>query len=151
MDNDDLIRPTVRAVIRKGNLVLVQVKQAASGQRYLTLPGGRQEVGETMQHCLMRECLEEIGVAPEVGDVRHVADVFRKRAGGVRQLIEVLFDCAVPDAYVPVLGARPDKRQVATIWADPARAEAPFLPRYDLALMRGDAPVHLGRLDCAAP
>lgn len=55
MDNDDLIRPTVRAVIRKGDLVLVQVKQAASGQRYLTLPGGRQEVGETMQHCLMRE------------------------------------------------------------------------------------------------
>ncbi|BBU58247.1 hypothetical protein KU6B_45120 [Mameliella alba] len=151
MDNDDLIRPTVRAVIRKGDLVLVQVKQAASGQRYLTLPGGRQEVGETMQHCLMRECLEEIGVAPEVGDVRHVADVFRKRAGGVRQLIEVLFDCAVPDAYVPVLGARPDKRQVATIWADPARPEAPFLPRYDLALMRGDAPVHLGRLDCATP
>lgn len=151
MDNDDLIRPTVRAVIRKGNLVLVQVKQAASGQRYVTLPGGRQEAGETMQQGLMRECVEEIGVAPEVGELRHVADVFRRRPGGTRQLLEVLFDCTVPDDYVPILGARPDKRQVATMWTDPARPEAAFLPRYDRALRRGDAPIYLGRLDCVTP
>ena len=62
------IRPTVRAVIRKGDLVLVQVKQSDTGARYLTLPGGRQETGESMQECLRRECFEEIGTVPEVGE-----------------------------------------------------------------------------------
>lgn len=151
MNYEDHIRPTVRAVIRKGDLVLVQVKVATSGQRYLTLPGGRQEIGETMRDCVRRECLEEIGVVPVVGDVRFVADVFRARADGTRQLLEVLFDCAVPDGYVAAVGNSPDKRQVATIWADPVGQGAQFLPRYDLALTQPGAPVHLGRLDCVTP
>lgn len=140
-----LIRPTVRAVIRNDGKVLLQVKQGADGQRYLTLPGGRQECGETMQDCLIRECREEIGVAPEVGDVLHVADVTRVRPGKEdRQLTEILFACTVPDTYRPQMGSQPDKRQVDTIWGDLETDGPAFLPRYDIALGQDSAPVYLG-------
>ncbi|MCA0996634.1 NUDIX domain-containing protein [Alloyangia pacifica] len=148
-END--IRSAVRAVIRKGPLVLVQAKRAASGQAYLTLPGGRQEPGESLVECLRRECLEEIGVVPEVGALLHVADVVRVGHGKTRLLLETLFECSVPDDYAPQLGARPDKRQEGTIWTDPAAPDALFLPRYDLTLLQPDAPVYLGRLRCEAP
>ena len=151
MFEDTPIRPTVRVVIRKGPLVLVQVKSREGGPRYLTLPGGRQEPGESMADCARRECLEEIGGTPELGDVLHVADVFRTREGGLRQLSEVLFAATVPDSYVPRLGSHPDKRQVATDWVDPAACGADFLPRYDLALIDPDAPVYLGALRCETP
>lgn len=151
MADDTPIRPAVRAVIRKGPLVLVQVKQRPGGDRYLTLPGGRQEPGETMETCLRRECLEEIGVDPTPGPVLHVADVFRTSDGAQRHLAEVLFEATVPDDYTPRLGPRPDKRQVATIWADPADSDARFVPRYDLALRRPDAPVYLGALHSETP
>ena len=150
MDTKDVIRPTVRAVIRKGSLVLVQVKQLEAGTRYLTLPGGRQEFGETMDQCLKRECLEEIGIAPRIGPLLHLADVFRQRPDGARHLVEALFDCSVPKDYVPQMGKHPDKRQVATIWVDPKAEETDFVPRYDLALTQPDAPVYLGRLDNVA-
>ncbi len=151
MNAEDVIRPTVRAVIRKGNLVLVQVKQSPSGKRYLTLPGGRLEYGETVADCVVRECVEEIGVAPVVGDVLHVADVFRTRKDGKRHLVEILLSCTVPDDYKPRLGKRPDRRQIQTIWTDPAAPEAKFFPRYDRFLSRDDAPVYLGRLDNVVP
>ena len=145
------IRPTVRAVIRKGRFVLVQVKAWPTGQRYLTLPGGRQEVGETMADCLRRECLEEIGTPPDPGEILHVADVVRSNPRKTRQLSEVLFHATIPDDYIPRLGPRPDKRQVATVWADPAIDGAQFQPRYDLALCSGNAPIYLGRLCYETP
>ncbi|MDB6175991.1 NUDIX domain-containing protein [Paracoccus sp. Z330] len=149
--SEEYIRPTVRAVIRKGELVLVQVKKGAKGQQYLTLPGGRQEHGETMQECLGRECLEEIGIAPGIGELLHVADVFRQRSGKPRHLVEMLFACTVPDTYVAAMGCKPDKRQIATKWVDLSRDGALFRPRYDQALTRKDRLIYLGRLVHGTP
>ena len=151
VEHSDTIRPTVRAVIRQGDQILVQVKRSETGQRYLTLPGGRQEFGETVEACLLRECAEEIGVTPQIGGLCHLADVVRDGTSGTRHLVEMLFECQVPVDYVPRMGPRPDKRQVATIWADPVAEGAAFLPRYDQALMRPDTPVYLGRFDCVTP
>lgn len=148
MIEDLSIRPTVRAVIRKGPLVLVQVKQRPDGQRDMSLPGGRQEPGETMQECVARECLEDIGVAPVPlpRDILFVADVFRVSGDKCRQLTGRLFRGEVPDDHEPRPGTRPDKRQSATAWADPSESGALFRPRYDLALTRADAPDYLGAL-----
>lgn len=97
MTEDLAIRQTVRAVIRRGPLVLVQVKRRANGQRDLTLPGARLETGETMQACLARECLAEIGIVPQVGDVCHVADVVRTRRVGARRSILAGSSSPCPD------------------------------------------------------
>ena len=100
--------------------------------------------GEVMVQMLTAYKWKNVGVL-------HVADVFRVREGGVRQLSEVLFAASVPDSYVSRLGSHPDKRQVATDWVDPAACGADFLPRYDLALIDPDAPVYLGALRCETP
>lgn len=142
------IRPVARAVIRKGGLVLVQVKERADGRRYLTLPGGRQEAGETARDCLRRECLEEIGAAPEIGELLHAADVFRHRPDVVRHSTELLFACTLLEDYTPRLGTGPDTQQVDTIWADPQDMGSLFVPRYDIALCDDEAPIYLGALHC---
>ncbi|WP_121632170.1 NUDIX domain-containing protein [Tropicibacter alexandrii] len=97
MTEDLAIRQTVRAVIRRGPLVLVQVKRRANGQRDLPLPGGRLETGETMQACLARECLAEIDIVPQVGDICHVADVIRTRRACARRSILAGSRASCPD------------------------------------------------------
>ncbi|SDE18406.1 ADP-ribose pyrophosphatase YjhB, NUDIX family [Salipiger thiooxidans] len=144
MIEDLSIRPTVRAVIRKGPPVRVQVKQRPDGQRDMPLPGGRREPGETMHGCVARECLEEIGVAPVLRDILFVAEVFRVGGDKRCQQTGMLFRGQVPDDYEPRPGTRPDHRQSATAWADPSESGALFRPRSDLALTRADAPVCLG-------
>lgn len=146
MIEDLSIRPTVRAVIRKGPLVLVQVKQRPDGQRDMSLPGGQQERGETMQECVARECPEEIGVAPVPRDILFVANVFRISGDKRRQLTERLFRGEVPDDHEPRPGTRPDQRQSAPAWADPSESGALFRRRSDLALTCADAPVCLEAL-----
>jgi ADP-ribose pyrophosphatase YjhB (NUDIX family) len=137
MIEDLSIRPTVRAVILKGPLVLVQVKPRPDGQRDMSLPCGRQERGETMQECVARECREEIGVAPVPRDILFVADVFRVSGDKRRQLTERLFRGEVPDDHEPRPGTRPDKRQIATAWADPAESGALFRRCPDLRRCAG--------------
>ncbi|WP_404817641.1 NUDIX domain-containing protein [Salipiger thiooxidans] len=141
MIEDLSIRPTVRAVIRKGPLVLVQVKQRPDGQCCMSLPRGRQERGETM-----RESREELAVAPVPRDILFVADLFRVSGDKRRQLTERLFRGEVPNDHEPRPGTRPDKRQSATAWADPSESGALFRRRSDLALTCADAPVCLEAL-----
>jgi len=56
------------AIIRKGDTVLLTRRK--QGQRmagYWEFPGGKLEEGETLQACLEREILEELGWKIQVG------------------------------------------------------------------------------------
>lgn len=103
----DPIRPTVRAVIRRDGRLLVQVKQKPGGRPFLSLPGGRQEPGETLDSAVARECFEEIGAKVTVGAVVHVAEVFKSKQDKLRHQVEILFSCTVPDNYVARMGSAP--------------------------------------------
>ena len=140
------IRPTVRAVIFRNGDLLVQVKQKRGSAAYLTLPGGKQDPGETAEEALIRECAEEVGTTVTVGPLLHVAEVFKTKTEGKRHQLELLFACEVPDDYVPVTGPHPDPSQVGTIWASPATRAADFRPAYAAALTTS-APVYLGVFD----
>lgn len=141
------IRPTVRAVIIRSGKLLVQVKQRSGGPLYLTLPGGAQELGESMPESIARECHEEIGAAVSVGQLLHMAEVFKQKESGVRHQVEALFACEVPAGYTPRMGPAPDRSQVDTIWADPETQADLFRPGYARFLLDPTAPFYLGRLD----
>src|SRR6266511_2980293 len=50
------------ALIKRGNTVLMGLREYKKGQPVWTYPGGRGEPGETVQEALVREVFEEIGI-----------------------------------------------------------------------------------------
>ncbi|MEM8632287.1 MAG: NUDIX domain-containing protein [Pseudomonadota bacterium] len=141
------IRPTVRALIRKDNFVLAQEKHKDGIGRYLTLPGGKQEVGETATDALERECFEEIGAEVTVGALIHAAEVFKPKGEGRRHQVELIFDCTVLADYTPRMGDHPDRSQIGTLWADTREMAGAFRPGYMAGVLGGEAPVYLGVFD----
>lgn len=143
----DPIRPTARAVIWRGNELLAQLKERPECGQYLTLPGGKQELGESLADCVRRECAEEIGAEVQVLDLLHVADVHKAKQGGMRHQLEFLFECRVPDTYSARLGPYPDPSQKATLWVDPHADAHLFRPAYGQILTDASAPRYIGVLN----
>lgn len=141
-------------VLRRGRILLLRKEDPDRGERF-TLPGGTQEPGETLAETLERECLEEIGTTVEVGDLLHVADYFKPRntlPPTVRHLVELVFDCKVPESYTPKVGHLPDKHQVEVIWAQLEQLESmPLVPRrlapYLIRVAHRHGSIYLGRID----
>ena len=126
------IRNAVRAVIvRNDRLLLLKKDGGDRGERY-ALPGGAQNLGETLAQALIRECQEEIGSAIEILALMNVADHFKTRETdppSTRHMVEFLFRCSVPDDYVPHNGIKPYKSQTDVAWVSLARlAEIPMHP-----------------------
>lgn len=130
------IRNAVRAVIWRDGRLLLQYKTgyADGGDRY-ALPGGSQELGETLEQALSRECMEELGTAVDINGLLHVADFYKIRESippTRRHQVEFLFSCGVPGDYVAGNGPRPDKHQADVVWVGPD--ELATIPLYPTAL-----------------
>ena len=147
------IRNAVRAVIVDQGRVLMQHKRYQDGSERLALPGGGQDLGETLENALRRECREEIGADIEVGALLHVADWFKPRdtePPSTRHLVEFLFACQLPAAYIPHNGPHPDRHQIGVQWVELENlSEQPVYPHKLLQtlvlLAQESAPVYLGR------
>jgi ADP-ribose pyrophosphatase YjhB (NUDIX family) len=152
---DATIRNAVRAVIVRDEAVLMQKKWEERRGIWYTLPGGGQEVHETLTEALQRECEEEIGTTVEVDGLLCVADFFKPRQTEpptTRHLIEFLFACTVPDEYQPGSGYHPDKHQVEVVWLPFAQfTQVSLFPKSledDLQLLfEGNKPLYLGVID----
>ena len=127
------IRNAVRAVIVRDGAVLMQKKWAETKGEWYTLPGGGQDVTETLDAALIRECEEEIGVRVEIEELLSVADFFKQRETAypsTRHVIEIYYACRVPDDYTPASGSHPDKHQIDVVWLPLERLpELPLFPR----------------------
>jgi ADP-ribose pyrophosphatase YjhB (NUDIX family) len=149
------IRNAARAlIVRDGNILLLRKEGYVGGERF-ALPGGGQDLGETLEQALVRECHEEIGTEVEIHGLVHVADCFKPRdtvPPSTRHLVEFLFDCTVPADYIPCSGHNPDKHQVEVVWARLDQlADMLLYPRSIAAYLKdlpGRAgPLYLGNID----
>lgn len=125
----------------------MQVKKKRKRGLYLTLPGGKQEPGETLEDCLIRECMEEIDSRVAIKKLLHIAEVMKPKYDGIRHQVDVLFECELPQSYEPKLGPKPDPSQIDTIWAALSDEDSRMYPPYAKILMGPDAPVYLGVFD----
>ena len=114
------IRNSAKAIVIDAGRILVVGKSDKDGPWYL-LPGGGQNPGETLIEALCRECSEEIGVVPAVGDLRLVREYvgrnheFASTDSEVHQL-EFMFECRIPSGYIPAAGSQPDVGQLEVRW-----------------------------------
>jgi 8-oxo-dGTP pyrophosphatase MutT (NUDIX family) len=149
------IRNAVRAVIVRDDAVLMQKKWAQHRGTWYTLPGGGQDVHETLTQALMRECEEEIGASVEIGNLLAIADFYKERDTdypSVRHLVEFLFGCSLPASYRPASGYHPDKHQIDVVWmpfADlPDHEIFPKTLAYRLpTLVQATTPLYMGVID----
>ncbi|MBW2383195.1 MAG: NUDIX domain-containing protein [Deltaproteobacteria bacterium] len=116
------VRSAAKAVIvRRGRLLLIRCRDA-EGDWY-GLPGGGQQVGESLAETLVRECHEEIGAEVEVVRLLYVRDYiaakhdFSYLEASTHQ-VEHLFECRVAGDYQAANGSHPDTDQVAVEWLD---------------------------------
>ena len=133
------IRNAARALIeRDGRILLLRKESEFRGIQY-ALPGGAQELYETLGDALLRECEEEVGARVEITGFLHVAEHFKDRdtqPPTVRHLVEFVFRCSVPGDYEAHNGPKPDKHQVAVEWVPAERlASASLTNPYLLDLL----------------
>jgi 8-oxo-dGTP diphosphatase len=146
------IRNAVRAVIIRDGDVLLQRKVDENGFEHFTLPGGAQELGETLAEALLRECREEVGADIEVIDLLCVCDYFKSRLTSppsTRHVLELLFRCTIDNDYTAQNGPRPDRHQVDVLWAPINSLDAIGLVPADYAVLVAravDNPVYVGRV-----
>jgi ADP-ribose pyrophosphatase YjhB (NUDIX family) len=148
------IRNAARALIIDDGCILLLRKDGGDRGKRFALPGGAQDLGETLQEALNRECREEIGTAVEILDLAYVADFFKPRETtppSTRHLVEFLFRCRLPADYSPHNGPRPDKHQVDVTWVELERLDriplyANSLSRHLMDIDRSQS-VYLGTVD----
>jgi ADP-ribose pyrophosphatase YjhB (NUDIX family) len=146
------IRLSVKAIVIRNGTLLV-IRMSSVDDDWFALPGGGQEVGETVHEALRRECREEIGSDVQIHGLRFVRDYIGKHHefaatdGDVHQ-VELMFECTLESE--PSTPTFPDTGQVGHAWLPvDDLASRPLYPRAlaaALAQSGSTEPVYLG--DC---
>ena len=113
------VRNSIKAMIIREGEILLTVNDDGEKILYL-LPGGGQEPGETMEQALKRECLEEIGVNVEIGEMLWVREFLGSRyeweAFHSLHQVEFMFACSLEEDARPHVGTGGDTWQTGVEW-----------------------------------
>lgn len=119
-------RNVARSIVIQNDQILLILKKDDNGERY-ALPGGAQDLGETLESALQRECLEEIGTPVKIINLLGVAECFKSSSsepGKKKHQIEFFFQCQLPQNYLPQNGSNPDKHQIGVVWLPIAQLDS---------------------------
>lgn len=114
------VRTAARAVIICDGKLLATKMRDGRGIYYI-LPGGGQNPGETLAETVRRECMEEVGVAVEVGRLLYLREyigknhTFSPRHVHFHQL-EAVFVCQIKDPHAVCPGTETDNHQIGVAW-----------------------------------
>jgi 8-oxo-dGTP diphosphatase len=135
------VRISVKALIIQDGKLLTIHKHGEETDFY-ALPGGGQQVGETLPEALQRECLEEISVGVEVGELVFIRDYIGRNhefahLDSETHFLNIVFACRIVSGTLQP-GSVPDKRQLGVAWLPIQRlAEYPFFPQQGItAILR---------------
>lgn len=113
----------VKAMIVRDGAILMnhhRVRGADGRERDVYgLPGGGQDLGESQEEALRRECLEEIGARVRVHGAALVYEVRTPapdRSHLTFQQVNVAFWAELEEGEEPGAGTSPDDSQVGTAW-----------------------------------
>lgn len=88
----DSPRVGVGAVVFKDGKVLLVKRGKSPSKGMWAIPGGRVELGETLQHAAEREVLEETGLTIKAGEPIFVFDLVTKDDNGIVKYHYVIID-----------------------------------------------------------
>jgi 8-oxo-dGTP diphosphatase len=108
-----LIRTAGKAILIHENKLLTIKYQDDQGVFY-SLPGGGQEYGETLPVNVRRECIEELGIDVNVGDLIFIREVIIE-AKRIHQ-VEFIFLCLSNSIESAGIGNVPDSGQLGIEW-----------------------------------
>jgi 8-oxo-dGTP diphosphatase len=99
----DAPRVAVGAIIIHKSCVLLVLRGQPPSQNMWAIPGGRVELGETLQEAAEREVLEETGLHIKAGEVAYTFDVVQRDESGrvkyhyvILDLLATVYDPAQP-------------------------------------------------------
>lgn len=96
----------IGVVVFKGKDVLLIRRGKEPNKGALSLPGGAQELGETIRDAARREVIEETGIEAEIGDVIDVIDaIHQSKEGTIRFHYTIIDLAAVWRSGTPTAGS----------------------------------------------
>lgn len=112
---------------REGRVALVEAPAARTDERWLFLPGGGIEPGETPEDCVCRECLEELGRPAQVGTLLCTGEeyVFSAKSGDYMHLVGHCYRAALGEQI-----QEPVETDHVLVWADPKTCAKRMFLRY---------------------
>jgi ADP-ribose pyrophosphatase YjhB (NUDIX family) len=122
--NSNIVMPGVRLsvkaiIVRSGRLLVLKCRDQ-QGHWYV-LPGGGQQVGETVDQALRRECREELGCEVRMGPLRFIRDYISKHHEFAAidpdtHQVELIFEGHLESE--PSMATQPDSMQEGFAWLD---------------------------------
>lgn len=107
------MRNSVKAILIHEDKLLVTTYKDEDGIYHL-LPGGGQEIGETLDKTLKRECLEETGIEVKAGDLLFIRECFMDPEV---HRVEFMYSCT-PISFTNIRSndLNMDSKQIGASW-----------------------------------